>query len=315
MKLMVLNSPEQISPFTKDVFSSLGCEGYLFNEKTDGEIINKESVVYYYGDKLPEKTSLIIFDVFLVPTLVVLKKYRHLKFIFIQHGLFSDLTIESRNKKRTLDWYKRSTIIAKRFLDNFGFTMSNIAILLRIMRSGPWSQRDNLNELGLRVDHAIFWNKLDFENILTSFPHLICKHTLTLPPDFDKIKIKYNANAPCVYISQPLVEDGIVSSEEYLNFTAKLRTKHDDVIIIRHPRQKIISNNDRLLSEVDEVLETSGVIGHFSSLLLSIGINIPVEYECFDKASIQSYSKYIELSRQSLDKNFIKFHEALKNEL
>jgi len=312
MRLMVLNSSEQLSSFTKLVFLHMECDGYFFNESKDVSAECLENKVYMFGCVLPKNTSLVILDVFLTPTIILLGKYKYCHFTYVQHGLFADLTIEKRNKKIELSWLVRSITIATRFLNVFGFSYNNIFLLLNIMKYGPWSQRAQLAKLGLRIDKGIFWNALDLESIECNLPGLIKASVVALPPDFHKLKLKYEVNAPAVYISQPLVEDGIVTGEEYQNFILQLcDTYGSDVLVIKHPRQKCHFNNQIYLADVHGVLPVGNVIGHFSSLLLSVGNGIPISYETFDIPSMVRYSEYIEQSRNSLNDDMVSFQKVL----
>jgi hypothetical protein len=314
MRLLVLNSSEQLSSFTKLVFLTMKCDGYFFNED-GGQVVNYfEGEMYKYGCILPVGTSLIILDVFLTPTIILLKKYRYCDFTYVQHGLFSDLTIEKRNKKIKLNWFLRSIKIACRFLSVFGYSYSNITLLLGIMKNGPWSQRSHLAKFGLRINKGVFWNALDLKSIESNFPGFIKEDVVTLPPDFDKLKLEYNEGSPAVYISQPLVEDGIVTVEEYQKFIMRLYDRYgSDVLVIKHPRQKCNFNNQVFLVDVHGALIVGSVIGHFSSLLLSVSNTIPIRYESLGYSSITSYSAYIEQSRRSLDDEMVSFEKVLEN--
>jgi hypothetical protein len=295
----------------------MSCDGYLFCESEDSEGVFEENAVqlYKFGDDIPDSASLVIFDVFLTPTIIVLKKYTHCSFIFVQHGLFSDLTIEKRNKKITLDWFKRSIKIGFRFLNSFGYSVGNVILLLNIMRFGPWSQRHYFSGLGLRINKGIFWNVLDFNKIKLNFPKLIKESIISLPPDFKKLNLEYCEKALPVYISQPLVEDGVVTASEYQHFIFQLQDKYgQDLLVIKHPRQKNIFSKEVFLNDIEEPIKTSKVIGHFSSLLLSVNNEIPVKYEAFGNSNIIRYSEYIEQSRNSLNDDAVEFEKVLGNE-
>jgi len=90
MKLLALNNQSQVSPFILKVFKIINADGFLWMDKNQchHDVDGRQILNFSYGDSLDHDIKIIIFDIFLVPTLVFLKKYSNCKFVYIQHGLF-----------------------------------------------------------------------------------------------------------------------------------------------------------------------------------------------------------------------------------
>ena len=307
MKLLALNNRDQVSPFILKVYKLIEADGFIWMDKNQVyNITNSDKTINYsYGDELDCDINIIVFDIFLVPTLVFLKKYNHCKFIFIQHGAFSDLVVNFRPKKKTLTWIIKSLKIAIRFISLFGFSVKNIALLGKIFRYGGWYCRDAIGDLPISIDLAIFWNETDKESISKHFPRIIKSYQLVESPDKSLLKLRYSPSGRVVYISQPLVEDSLVSAEKYHNFLQSLDKLYGpDLLVIKHPRIIKDFSDQKFLTEITAPIESRMVVGHFSSLILAVDDMIPIEFEDFGIEGIKKYCNYIEKSCQrfSLDR-------------
>ena len=306
MKLLALNNQSQVSPFILKVFKITNADGFLWMDKNQchHEVDGRQILNFSYGDSLDHDIKIIIFDIFLVPTLVFLKKYMNCKFVYIQHGLFSDLTVDFRNKKKTLTWLLKSLNIAFRFLNVFGWSYKNIILLGDIFKNGGWHARKLIGDLPISIESAIFWNELDKENIFNQLPRIIKTFDVIESPDKSLLRLKYCPNGKVIYISQPLVEDSVVSEAIYESFLQSLYAMYGrDLIVIKHPR--IIQNfvDQRFLAEINSHIKARLVLGHYSSLILSVHQQIPVEFCDLGVENITKYCKYIEKSRLKLTTN------------
>ena len=72
MKLLALNNHNQVSPFILKVFKLINADGFLWMDKNQcrSDVEGREILNYSYGDLLDEDVKIIIFDIFLVPTLI-----------------------------------------------------------------------------------------------------------------------------------------------------------------------------------------------------------------------------------------------------
>jgi hypothetical protein len=125
--------------------------------------------------------------------------------------------------------------------------------------------------------------------------------------------LQFSINGKVIYVGQPLVEDALVDLLEYQNFLSNLHQKYgDDLVFIAHPRQLVKYVDDAIrLSDINNPIFTRLVIGHFSSLLLSIPDNIPIAYECFNNDEIFSYARHIQDSIVQTPLNLEDFDKAL----
>lgn len=312
-KIVVLNGPNNLSPFITKVIDGIKADGIMWMDQYDPGIEYKKNVENLkYGASFDSKTIFYIFDVFLVPTLLILKKYSGISKVYVQHGAFSDILIENRRKKLTLSWFLRSIKNGWRFLILFGFNLKTITLLFKILKYGPWHARDKIKELKLCINYGIFWSKIELNEIIES--EIISFHAVSLckSPDVNALKLKYNPNGKVVYIGQPLVEDTIVEITTYRNFIQNLISKYcEDIVFIIHPRQQLLNEKSIKLHEIINHIPCRKVVGHFSSLLLAVPKNIPIEYECFKDDCILEYSRNILNARNQTDDNIAEFEEAI----
>lgn len=316
MKLLALNNRDQVSSFILRVYKLLEADGFLWMDENEyyPNVDGDKAISYSYGDELGPKSKIFIFDIFLVPTLVFLKKYNHCEFVYIQHGVFSDITVDFRRKKKTLPWVVRSLKIALRFISNFGLSVKSLALLGKIFRYGGWSARSAIGDLPISIDLAIFWSQLDKANMSDHFSRIIKDYQLVESPDKSLLKLRYSSSGRVVYISQPLVEDSLVSEIKYERFIQTLERQYgQDLLVIKHPRLVRDFSNQKPLSEITTTIDSRLVIGHYSSLILSVDHLIPVEFEDFGVENIKIYCSYTEKSLQKirLDPGGLKSFESI----
>lgn len=126
------------------------------------------------------------------------------------------------------------------------------------------------------------------------------------PPDADKLKLKYKSDGKVLYISQPLVEDNIVSQERFNDWWYELSSStNSEPHVLIHPRQEHIeySSCSRLID--CQTLEVSKVVGHFSSLLLSVPDEIPIELHDLNDASVREYVSAMQASLRKRNINSV----------
>ena len=101
-----------------------------------------------------------------------------------------------------------------------------------------------------------------------------------------------------IYISQPLVEDSIINKDKYESFLQELCAMYGkDLLVIKHPRVIRDFEDYKYLSEINDYIEARLVIGHYSSLNISVDHKIPVEFHHFEDKNIVKYCNYNERSR------------------
>jgi len=266
-------------------------------------IINNKSPnikQYHYGEKefvgVFEDNpgcyiAFVFFDIFLLPTINMMTyccKFRFL-FLFIQHGVFSDLTAAKRDKKMSISWYISSIGQALKFLSQHGFSWKNTKLLMNVMKNGAWAEREKLTEFVVPFEMCVFWSQADAATLTSEFAGSINNVVLCDSPDKSLLNLEYSDDVSVLFITQPLVEDKIVREEQYVSYINELIDKYGDkLIIIRHPRFSIIPDVGVYLSNLDNItVETAKVIGYYSSLLLAVPSSIPVEVVIFSEPLIK----------------------------
>jgi len=300
---VVLHSDMYVSPFVERVLSA--CEAtfviWLGQNKPSQRVSLRfpEIKQYMYGDYglvnfvqcSEKKVPLIFFDVFLIPTLNCMSKYKALNFsyVFIQHGVFGELTREFRVKGITLSWCISSIKHAIRFLNLHGWSWGNICILINVFQKGAWSARKMLRRYIVPFDTSIFWVEHDAKILSNEFPSIINNIKICESPDNNRINLEYAEDGLVLLITQPLAEDNIIKKKKYEIFLDNMQCKYkNNLLIIRHPRLSVRPDAGILLSEVHgKTLKVSKVVGHYSSLLLSVPKGVPIDIETFDIETIK----------------------------
>ena len=308
---ILLNRPEQISPFVERVYRQSQAEGFIFLETLKG-FISEYAEGYLIGDisaVLTARDTLIYFDAYLLPTLIHLKKLDHCRNVFIQHGVFADLKKSVRTGSRLKMISMRSFLILFRWFQEFGFQLNYFIFLFRVFKSGGWSQREFIGRLDVEFDLGIFWVEKDRDDLVATYPKLFGNTTLCLSPDQGCLPQSYRADGAVLYISQPLVEDGLVASSTYLKFLADLQKKYGErLVIVRHPRCKLLKSGV-VLGEIDLNMEISKIVGHYSTLLLAAPQNVSIELCDLESATltsnIEAFTHYVSVSSEE---NFCRKH-------
>ena len=304
---VVLHSDAYVSPFVERVLNKSKATFVIWisqsNDSRDIRDKFPQIKQYHYGEKdfggmfinnPDSQIPLVFFDIFLLPTINMMtycRKYRF-SFLFIQHGVFSDLTAAKRIKKMPISWYLLSIGQAFKFLSQHGFTLVNVKLLMSVMINGSWVQRDRLKKYIVTFDRAVFWSHADALTLTTEFPDSFRSIELCEGPDKSLLNLEYSKDGSVIFITQPFVEDKIVSEEKYVAFIKELMNKYGDkLIILRHPRLSIVPDIGVYLKNLDNVtIKTVKVIGHYSSLLLAVPSSIPIEVEDFSIPSIKTAS-------------------------
>ena len=291
MKIIVLNNRSQISPFVERVYQISKSDAFIFlDEITFGQSLRKKNKSFSYPviQDVPSESTLIIFDIFLVPTLTVLKAYEGKKIIFVQHGAMFDLAQPYREKNLKISSAFRYLMVSLKFLKAFSFRLKAFVHLLKVFRRGSWSAVHFMEETNLKINRSLFWVGADARLLEEKIPKVLGDIYLSKSPDTDLHRFTFSPTGKVAYIGQPFVEDGIIGASAYDLFVSLLRGRYGQrLIFIRHPRQLSISkSNSVLLSELDE-LEVSKVVGHYSSLLLALPNDIPMELEDFGMPNLR----------------------------
>ena len=112
---------------------------------------------------------------------------------------------------------------------------------------------------------------------------MVRRTTICQSPDQELVDLQLDPEAPQLYVAQPLVEDGLVPADTMSSFLSTLAGR-DDVLFLLHPRSNLELFKDiptEKLLRLNQLrkLKVSGVIGHFSSFLVSVPESVPLQLE------------------------------------
>ena len=117
------------------------------------------------------------------------------------------------------------------------------------------------------------------------------------------MSFQFSKNAAPIYISQPLYEDDLVEKAVFVAFVSRIKNEYPLLSVVLHPRSNRnifaeFANNELIeLDKSDNIITTSLVLGHFSSLLLVVPKNIPMQTFGLDNKDVENsiekfYSSY-----------------------
>jgi hypothetical protein len=259
-------------------------------------------------DSRETKVRIITFDIHLIPVIASVRYIERefkragqpYEFCFVQHGTFSDLSVIKR-KDYNFQWIKRSVGSMLLLLSTLPLRdlFKGCKICIRSLLFGSFSCRQDLAELTPKFRLGVFWNPADLDLLGEETMGRIEEVVLTSPPDRDRLELVYNSNAPILYISQPLHEDNLVSEQSLFNFLEEIYQKYPNLQILLHPRSRedLYSSfpQDRLtrMDKEYQVIQASKILGHFSSLLLSVPKSMDLETYDLDSSVVkQSIDKF-----------------------
>jgi len=255
-----------------------------------------------------EQLRIISFDLHLIPVIASLRLITGIlnkrtlahELAYIQHGTFSDLASEIRTRY-SLKWVMNSFFGFKLFLSSAPFKNagSMLYLCLKSFIFGSFRCRERLSELTPPFATGIFWNKSDIELLGNKVTGNISRIVITSPPDIERVEFLVCMDAPPLYIAQPLAEDNLVSTTRIKSFHKQLLHDYPEVVCLLHPRSDTslfsIFSTDSLvrLGKNKAIIRTSLVLGHFSSLLLVVPDNIPLQtFDLGDSGLSESVDRF-----------------------
>lgn len=324
------------TPFVKKVCGLLNVDYIFWLYDSEVENLQAENIESQCNimkiDKILERDfdrslRLVVFDLHLIPaiagmrwTLKNVKKYNAtLEIVYIQHGTFNDLSSDKRVNVG-VKWLAKSLFGFLIFIRTIHpkFIWDFISLTFMSFRYGSFQVRAKLFKYIPVIDHGIFWNRGDIEILGDDFLRVVRRITICQSPDQERVDLQRDPTGPKLYVAQPLVEDGLVPLDTMSSFLSKLAGR-DDVLFLVHPRSNLELFKDiptgklLRLNQLKE-LKVSGVIGHFSSFLVSVPASVPLQLEDLGLADVAKSVQSFLASRQTKDSRRTdpSFSEALK---
>jgi hypothetical protein len=313
--VILMYSREYFSPFVKLTCDILNVKGiiwiddYTKHYEVDGtsyvttNIRNMQKIIVQSGN---ETVRIISFDIYLIPVVACLRlikeKFKDAKrpyeFCFIQHGTFSDLSVAKRSGYK-IKWVLRSARSLATFIKTVPlFEIPKVVkICIRSFYLSSYECRNELTEFIPVFQHGVFWNRADIdllgENIISKFETIL----ETRPPDDERVSFQFSNSAAPVYISQPLYEDDLVEKAVFVDFVSRIKNEYPLLKVVLHPRsnrnifEEFTGNELIELEKTDNIITTSLVLGHFSSLLLVVPKDIPMQTFGLDNRDVENSIK------------------------
>lgn len=186
--------------------------------------------------------------------------------IFVQHGSISHLEVEIQTGAKRIFW--------KRFWRRLAITVQIARIAAEVGQLR--SLVKNPRKLDINLVEAAY---VYIEQDASAFQSLGDRCILCQSADSKRFAAQPDAGA--VFISQPLIEDGIVEPYSYLTMFDSLVEKHGIARVIAHPRDRVLAKHARdkgiAVSSLQEqgTFPAASIVGHYSTLLYEIiGIEV-----------------------------------------
>ena len=327
--VILMYSREYFSPFVKltcdilDVSGIIWIDDHTKHYEVDGTsyvTTNISEMQKFIEQSGNECVRIISFDIYLIPVVACLRlikeKFEDAKrpyeFCFIQHGTFSDLSVAKRSGYK-IDWMLRSVYSLVTFIKTVPlFKIPKVVkICFRSFYLSSYQCRNELAEFIPVFRHGVFWNRADIallgENIISKFEKIL----ETRSPDDERVSFQFSKNAPPIYISQPLYEDDLVDKAVFVTFVNRIKNEYPLLSVVIHPRSnrniftKFANNELISLDKSDNIIKTSLVLGHFSSLLLVVPKNVPMQTFDLDNKVVKNSIKKFYSSYAIEDSNML----------
>ena len=285
MNYLVLIEDQHYTDITINICNKLNIDVVIFCSKRK-TIAQPNNINFVYGlhnivDSISTK-NVYILDYHPLAIQLLLTYTKLYNVIYIQHGYYES-KIDRKLSKRSLYWFYNAFYFAVNYLFKFNefdffkrlyfcfkyFMFGNKSCITEISKN----KKINLVFLIDETSKAKF--KKDFKG---NFNEIYITGAL------DDNKFIYSKTGFVIYISQPLHQTGHVTKEQYLNFLSDLYKNQGQMHFIVHPKME--NSFIQRISEIGFIPSTkndlneihvSKIIGHFSSLLIGVPKNIPLE--------------------------------------
>ncbi|MCF4098414.1 glycosyltransferase family 52 [Maritalea mediterranea] len=270
-KVLILYSPELVTSFVKDVISAISPDVVVYLEGIKKE--NREYADSYIELGLERvnfrnanNSIFFTLDTLSVPINCIVNSIPSSnKCVFIQHGSIKGAQWEIDSGLKRNFWRR----LKKRIGISLKLTLATRGFGIRFMRERRIDVRLFDSVFLFIAEDAIFFES--FEGEL-----LIGKSEIAR-------KIRSDVQGENILISQPFVEDEILSEEQYMHSVGVIIERYNISRIILHPKENGRkfsiygeSVNTSYFSEVD-TLDVNAVYGFYSSVLEEIE-GVPVIY-------------------------------------
>ncbi|MDC1453158.1 hypothetical protein N8352_02510 [Porticoccaceae bacterium] len=319
MYILVYNK-KCFTPFVKLVCEIIQPKGIVWLESSgpheiplNNQIkqVNLNEFKTYFKKTNNTPHKIICFDIYLLPVVSAIRsiknEYIDTQFVFIQHGGFFDLAGDKR-KKISLNWICRSIKTIFQLLNtiNIRYWPKLFFIFIKSFFRGSFVVREEICKLTPQFELGIFWNEADIKLLGNDIKKCFQEIYITRSPDLSKVLFVKCTEEKIVYIDQPLLENKIINREkmhELLNILEAANCK----TIILHPKSDInkfggtnynfIELNDKLIE-----INCSSVMGHFSSLLLSVPRDINIKTIDLNVTElIDANSRFLNATKTDID--------------
>jgi len=316
------------TPFVEVVVDILSPDGVIWID-SDGphelpkhnhlEQYNLSHCIKEFKEKNINITKLVCFDIYLLPVVYALRIFKlnfdEAQLYFIQHGGFFDLSEGNRNNYN-LHWIKRSILTTFRFMKTVNIFLwpKLFNIFFISFFRGSFYLKDKISDFVPSFKLGVFWNESDTlllgNKIIKKFENI----KITSSPDSSKVIFKRNKKLSNIYIDQPLLEDGIITHGEMESINKLINDSIEKIIL--HPR----SNKEKFrdfkgqfikLTNKKQIVECNRIIGHFSSLLLSVPSDISIKLVDLGNIKLKEANKKLLSSRKKVNINRPSF-ESIK---
>jgi hypothetical protein len=285
--IMVVHSGKYMSQLLRNIIASQNIKNIMWLTTCESNltIMSEYNEINYlkFGDNVHKSSLFLVFDIFLIPTVCLFIRYKNCSFGFVQHGVFSQLLAQRRRQKFQLSWIISRLRFFWFYVTNTGAPLKSLLVLSRIFFKGSGPFIEIFVDYIPSFKFCIFWSRADYVHLSEQISDKLSNVQICKSPDSDLLDITYDPDGRDIFVSQPLVEDGLISEDAYKAFLAAKDLANTSVI--KHPRDTFVYENEIELSEVVG-LKCRKVFGCFSSLLLSVPPQIPIDLWDFNEANL-----------------------------
>lgn len=273
--LFLMYQPKYFSRYMLSVADAVRPDTILYIEAFDvphNELAARQVRLADFPADQFENSRVFLFDYFSRPIskIAQILNAQGAEIVFVQHGSISHLEVEIQTGAKRIFWKRLRHRLA---------IMAQIARIaahagqLRSLMKNPRKLDTNL------VKAAYVYIDQD----TSAFQSLGDRCILCQSADSKRFAAQPDAGA--VFISQPLIEDGIVEPDSYFAIFDDLVEEHDIARVIAHPRDRMLAKHARDKGIAVSSLQEQGtfpaatIVGHYSTLLYEI-IGVEVVRVC-----------------------------------
>lgn len=278
MNVYIMYHPKFHTPFVKSIFQVAAPDLVLWiypvsrSLRKTFPVRNMRLRSFLKSPMALEKQIYFTFDYFLTPALMAIELLKarapQSEVIYIQHGLIKSILGVSRKTNYAKYINALPTVSSFIFDPKIG---KNILQRIHYIKK-LWRRDFNSLETKKIFSKSYFFIE---EDLIWARTHLNISENYFLYQSAASKKIFYKKDGAKAYISQPLVEDKIITRHQYKKLLAFVWMSERPDLVLVHPRD---STTPAILAELGESaavtslsqesqIEVQSVIGHFSTLL------------------------------------------------